>query len=105
MKIWLDDVRKAPDDSWYWLDNPLALDMFVKLEPIEEISLDFDMGPDDESINGLDVLVHLDDNNLLRPLILGGTQFSIHSQNPVGAQRMRYYLQDIYMLLDLVYRG
>lgn len=42
-KLWLDDVRK-PDDSWTWCKSADDAIAFVKDNPCEAWSLDFDLG-------------------------------------------------------------
>lgn len=44
MKIWLDDIRKPPDDSWTWVTTvDAARDLLITRE-VWVISLDNDLG-------------------------------------------------------------
>ena len=104
MKLWIDDVRPAPD-GYVWCKsveeaketivsaNARFADAFRKgLEPdhslhIELIDLDHDAG--DYVSDGGDYIKLLD---WLEWLYDGGgtyTKFHIHSMNPVGVQNMR----------------
>lgn len=57
MKIWVDDIRTPPDDSWDWAKTSQeAIDFLVMLTtegniwiPFEKMSLDHDLGGDDTS--------------------------------------------------------
>lgn len=51
MKIWLDDVRTPPDDTWEWCKNHVDFMAAIQYPPeIEFISFDHDLG--DDSQNG-----------------------------------------------------
>lgn len=61
MKVWLDDVRQAPD-GWVHATTPEEVIEFLRSGEVEEISLDHDLGlatPDSER-TGNDVLVWLE---------------------------------------------
>jgi hypothetical protein len=82
MKIWVDDIRTPPDDSWLWLKTSsearFAL-VYLKhygLRP-EEMSLDHDLGGDDTT----------------RPIVLWmcehdfwPVEVRVHSANYVGVE-------------------
>ena len=86
MKVWLDDVRKAPDS---WVHVKKASEAIKLLESdwdlIEEISFDHDLGNDEEG-TGYKVLCHIEKVVKLqgrKPPIM-----HIHSANPVGVRKM-----------------
>ena len=102
VKIWVDDVRPAPED-YVWVKST---NQFLRLfnsavansaDPlnIEEISLDHDAGDfrgDGEDyiniLNQLETFYHttmFDRNRVL----INNIKFTIHSQNPVGVENMR----------------
>lgn len=54
MKIWLDDVRPRPDDSWTHCYSAGEAIMQMGLNEVEEASLDHDLGPGDGT--GMDVV-------------------------------------------------
>lgn len=103
MKIWHDDVRRPPDDTWLWArTNDQARTLFKIAGPITEISLDHDMGgheldPDNpESLsfagnseeNGLILVTWMIQNNLVPEKI------TIHSWNSTRAKLMALLLND-----------
>ena len=90
-KLWLDDVRPAPDSSWVEFDN--IIDMIGAMKRlinwsigIEVISLDNDLGEGLEE--GYKVLDWLE--SLLIPVEFG---IHIHTDNPVARERMRAIIQ------------
>ena len=87
MRIWLDDVRPPPGDSWTWAktsDEAIALLRYTE-EPIEEISLDHDLGLYDTGIPVAEYVANMVDPPLL---------VFIHSMNPVGRKRMAAILKE-----------
>lgn len=96
MKVFLDDVREAPE-GWvrvYWPDEAIAL---LQTGDVTELSLDHDLG-DDTRGTGYDVLTWLEqvafDGTLRMP------EISIHSANAVGRQRMAAAIQSIHRLVE-----
>ena len=100
MKVYLDDIRMAPD-GWvrtWWPEEVIAL---LKTGEVTEISLDHDLGdhfgrPD--SVNrertGYDVLLWIEEAVALEgfdpPII------HIHTANPVADVRMKAAVEAIY---------
>ena len=85
LRLWIDDVREPPDDTWEWVTTSEAaiatLEYFSSEGMLwcdrEEISFDHDLGGDDTT----------------RPVVIwmitNGVKFdrySVHSANPVGAE-------------------
>lgn len=93
MKIFLDDIRKPPDESWTlckWPDEVIALLLTGK---VTHLSLDHDLGNDDFG-TGNDVVIWLEEQvyfNRLRPPII-----TVHSANPVGRKKMEQGIKNIY---------
>lgn len=90
MKIWIDDVRVPPDDSWLWCKTVnetigvISKLLYGRID-IDVISIDHDAG--DYAYDGGDyikVLDWLEENGYKQP-----THFHIHSMNPVGVYKMR----------------
>lgn len=88
MKIWLDDVREPPDNTWRWHKTPEPL---VEALPriwndIDAMSLDHDLGEDHltgyEVVKRIETLVKVDGYVVNFPI-------RVHSANPVGVQNMR----------------
>ena len=85
-KLFLDDIRMPPDDSWTIVHNYDDCISALTYHVWDEISLDHDLG--DDSKTGYDVVKWLEEraaNGLGRfvPTII-----NIHSANPVGRKNM-----------------
>lgn len=95
MKLWIDDVRPAPE-GYIWIKSTNeALNFIVNhLKEIEEIALDHDAGYyagwGGDYINILKELERLAHKS---PATFIGYKFSIHTANPVGAANMRAIIQ------------
>ena len=92
MKLWIDDVRPAPD-GYRWVKSVndaktfISLCILFKTEQIELIDIDHDAG-DFVSDGGdyIKLLDWLEETGRNYPI-------HIHSQNPVGVQNMRAIIQ------------
>jgi len=85
MKVFLDDLRPAPE-GWnrvYWPDEAIAL---LETGDVEELSLDHDLG-DDLRGTGYDVLVWIEEAVALREF--EPPRMSVHSANPTAALRVQ----------------
>jgi len=109
MKLWLDDVRPAPQ-GWMWAkDNATAKSILEACGvtghvAIHECSLDHDLGAlptgdtdprevmflqgDSPDGSGYDLAVWMCENGLVPDIV------TIHSWNPAGARRMRATFYD-----------
>lgn len=100
MKIWHDDVRHPPDDSWTWArTNKEAIHMLLQAEvqgvPVTEMSLDHDLGCHDIDGPGAELLKGdspdgdgVDLVQAMCALRIVPPKITIHSWNPDGADRM-----------------
>jgi len=92
MKLWVDDIRPAPE-GWVWAKTfEAAVDFICGPQPIEEMSLDHDLGDGPTGYNILCLLESLIFNGFWRkpvPLI------HVHSANPVGAKNMLRVIDSI----------
>lgn len=111
IKIWHDDIRKAPD-GWLWArTNESAKNLLVKLQgQVSEISLDHDLGLEELDpdayvmLNGEEAHVSFlagqseitgyDLVNWMCVMQLVPPKVTIHSWNPAGAQKMALKLND-----------
>lgn len=101
MKLFVDDVRTPPDDSWIvtktYQDAIKLIDKHT--DQIELISLDHDLGLDSCKIEydhggnevyieqtGYDILLHIVQRKFDGKPI--PKEFRVHSANPVGVERM-----------------
>lgn len=99
MKLWIDDVRDAPDDSWTVIRKVEAATALICNFQLDEISLDHDIEnrPADETYMPLAYVIGLKYQGMqeMSDFKTGfGTKVqtvpkvTIHSINPVGAKRM-----------------
>lgn len=92
MKIWVDDVRPAPEGYIHCLsvDSTKATIEWAmkKGETIELLDLDHDAGK--YAVNGGDYIEIL---NWLEEYMICFFPIRIHSMNPVGAENMRRIIQ------------
>lgn len=100
MKLWHDDVRAAPDGWARAVTNADAKE-FLTTRDVEEISLDHDLGATEEQIARLGYAAAGQGEetgyDLVRWMIDTGTvpkYVTIHSWNPIGAERMSQALAD-----------
>lgn len=89
MKLWVDDVRCAPDKfDYFWCSTVEQAKLFIETQekvgdPFEELDLDHDAG--DYAFGGGDyikILDWLEETGRDYPI-------RIHSMNPVGIANMR----------------
>lgn len=102
MKLWHDDCRRPPDDSWVWARTNDEAKKFLETGQVVEASLDHDLGlhevdpdlPDADLYagsaedNGFMLVRWMCENDLIPPTI------TVHSWNPDGARRMAQLLRD-----------
>lgn len=91
MRLWIDDVRPAPD-GWLWaksVKDAQAAIMFYERNMVDDeilISLDHDAGDyHNQGGDYIKVLDWLEEKGIVDT----GYFFHLHSQNPVGVQNMR----------------
>ena len=91
MKVFLDDMREAPQ-GWrrvYWPQEAIAL---LMTGSVDEISLDHDLGNDQKG-TGYDVIVWMERAVIERGLI--PPKIKIHSANCAARQRMEAGIRSI----------
>lgn len=96
MKIFLDDIRNAPDSSWIVIRdaNKVLMDYIYEYVIIDEISFDHDLGLDEPT--GYDLLKEIE--RLAYEGFwygLKNCEFKIHSANPVGRKNMQAAIDSI----------
>ncbi|WP_027798865.1 cyclic-phosphate processing receiver domain-containing protein [Paraburkholderia dilworthii] len=92
-RLFIDDLRQAPDDSWVVArSSDKALSIIAERGCPREISFDHDLGGHDTAMTVVKALVEFD-------LDAGGRyippdfDFVVHSSNPVGARNISGLLQ------------
>ena len=95
MKIWVDDIRPAPE-GWYQARSVnVAKEMIIaNWENIEMLSIDYDSG-DYNKFGGdyINILKWLEEEEHKTNKKIVTFPIRIHSMNPVGAQNMRNIIQ------------
>lgn len=95
MKLWVDDLRTPPDDTWTWAKTVAhAIALLVSTPDIEVMSLDHDLG---EGRGEFDYAAIYDTKPIIYWLIdrheEGTDQWpdrvEVHSSNPPGATWLR----------------
>ena len=96
-KIWIDDMRSPPDNSYRWCqtyDSAIATIHYFSTSDygIERICFDHDLG---EEKTGYDIAKYLVKNGIYIE------NYSVHSMNPVGRQNI-IQLLDHYGYKELI---
>ena len=101
LRLWLDDVRPAPK-GWVHI-TPDTLSLFYHLaRHATAISFDHDLGLDpfgNEYPNGYQILTKLEElacRSEDQIWSLGAPILTVHSANPVGAEKMEVVIKNIY---------
>jgi hypothetical protein len=95
MRLWLDDRRPPPDESWVWVKTADEAIQLLALGNVAEASLDHDLGVvrDDSEATGYDVLAWLEErvalDGFVPPLL------NVHSANPPARRRMEHAIAAI----------
>lgn len=87
VKLWIDDVRPPPDDSWVWSKSSEHALAVFRVSEVSHVAFDFDLGETDTAER---VAVLLEDMARTSPSF---PSWSIHSANPVGAARLKMILE------------
>lgn len=100
MKVWLDDIRNPPDESWVWAKNVWYVIGLLITGNVEHISFDHDLGWDntkDDAWNQQNDGYYLaktieryayEDTQNLHTWHLPPLSWDIHSSNPVGRKNI-----------------
>ena len=95
MKLWVDDIRPAPE-GWYQARSVnVAKEMIIgNWENIEILSIDYDSG-DYNKFGGdyINILKWLEEEEHKTNKKIVTFPIQIHSMNPVGVQNMRNIIQ------------
>jgi hypothetical protein len=87
MKLWLDDLRPPPDETWTWcltVEEAVVKIFFQRwlMRPVwTHASLDHDLGPN--ALEGVKLLDWMANFNLWPT-----EEITVHSMNPVGRETM-----------------
>jgi Cyclic-phosphate processing Receiver domain len=96
VRVWLDDVREAPE-GWVHVKTPEEAIDLLRSGEVKEISLDHDLGlatPEAER-TGYDVLAWLEEAVATGTWRHSVPVIRVHSANPVGWRRMEQAIASI----------
>ena len=93
MKIFLDDVRDAPD-GWVRTFTPAQTISLLRSGGVTDLSLDHDLGDDKNIGTGYDVLLWIEEEVVLNPRF-NLPRIIVHSMNPVAQQKMTAAIKSI----------
>lgn len=83
-KLWIDDIREPPDDSWMVARNAKSALMTIALYKPDIISFDHDLG---EEWTGYDIATVI--LNMVYSGMYDCPEYHVHSANPIGATNIR----------------
>jgi len=97
MKIYLDDVREAPEGWVRTYTVAQTIDLLKdRANVVSHLSLDHDLGDDTNIGTGYDVLLWIEEAISVMPYMLHYVPvITIHSANPVGRDRMMRAIESI----------
>lgn len=96
MKIWLDDVRNPPDDSWTWVKNKSEAIPLLMSGDVTHVSFDHDLG---EIHTGYDLAKDIEkwafeDYHNMYAWKFPKLTWDIHSANPVGRKNIEMAMRN-----------
>ena len=87
MKVFLDDRRPVPDDTWVLVTTPSEAIALLETGEVELISFDHDLGYDgDVEMTGNEVLLWIEEAVALRDF--KPPEMLVHSANPPGHEKL-----------------
>lgn len=94
MKLFIDDIRTPPDDSWKVAKNSNEAKKFIEDYGIPDcISFDHDLGEDDTSMIFVNWLI---DQILDKNVVFSKFKFFVHSDNPVGSKNIEETIKNFW---------
>lgn len=85
MKLFLDDIRNPPDNSWTIARTADVAIEFLKTGAVEEISFDHDLG--EKFGTGYDVAAYIEEEVYFGRMTC--PKWGVHSANPVGTANIK----------------
>lgn len=90
LKIWLDDVREPPDNSWTWVKNAGEATEKIASSKVTHISFDHDLG--DFIATGYDVAKTIEYWSFIHSI--SRIKWFVHSANPVGRRNIEMAMRN-----------
>ena len=102
-KLWLDDIRTPPDETWLWVRSYDEATEAIDSACFDIISLDHDLGVVEiggevEAKTGYDVACYLE-QRVFSGEITAPNRILSHSANPVGRRRIEQVAKRLTELL------
>lgn len=91
LKVFLDDIRTPPDDTWVIVRTVEQAKQLLKDNVVAVLSLDHDLGESEPT--GYDLVCWIEEQVFKRKLL--SPVMKIHSANPVGRKNMEAGIQSI----------
>lgn len=86
-KLWIDDLREPPDESWHWAKSSGVAISCILSGPFALVSFDHDLGGDDTAMPVARLIEERAHDGIEPP------RWAIHSANPVGRKNLRAALE------------
>lgn len=102
MRIFLDDRRSPPDETWVLVRTPDEVIRLLETGEVTELSLDHDLAVFDgeREIDGYSVLTFIERAVALDEITFPIPKLSVHSGNPPAHERMQNAIDAIYRLAE-----
>ena len=88
IKLWLDDIRTPPDDSWTWAKTYDEALEYITKNVVSEISFDHDLGAEQTGYSVAKAIEHHAYYDIVSRM-----EWNIHSANPVGRRNIEQAMQ------------
>lgn len=82
-RLWIDDLRPPPDDTWDWAKSSAEAFDLMDMQEYDLVSFDHDLGGDDTSMPVAKWIEEQAYEGKMQP-----PKWAIHSANPVGRQNL-----------------
>lgn len=103
IKIWLDDIRTPPDETWTWCKNPEEFRKILDGEgaEIDEISFDHDLGyyESGKEITGYTCLCWVE-KRILTDMTFPIPTMHVHTSNGSAYSKMRKVVNNLHKIRD-----
>ena len=92
MKLFLDDERNPPDDTWIVVSTVEDAKSLIQSGKVISLSFDHDLGT---AQTGYDLACWIEEQAFNQNFDLVPSTMLVHSQNPVGASKIRQVIERI----------
>lgn len=92
MKLFIDDIRKLPDESWQLARTVSDAIRAINMFDFDVISLDHDIEGSNETFDTVALFINEKYKFLTPKMQFTKPKIILHTANPVGAERMKNIL-------------